>query len=123
MKKFTFWAPRILSILFALFVMMFSFDVFEGEGAILDKIIGFIMHNLPTFGIFVVTAFAWKNDWVGAIGFGAITVILVTMVLGLGRSDIPEGGIMNPAVFIFGGPSLLIALLYATHGWLNRKKS
>lgn len=42
------WIPRILAILFILFLIVFSFDVFEGEASLFEKLGGFLIHSIPS---------------------------------------------------------------------------
>ena len=46
-NKFIYWTPRILAILFILFLAMFSLDIFEGNYGFLGTIAGLFMHNIP----------------------------------------------------------------------------
>lgn len=119
MKQFLHYCPRILSILFCLFIMMFSFDVFEGNSSVIDMLIGFIMHNLPVFGMAIITFFAWKNDLIGGIGFIGISLFFFILV-SLNMNN--EGGVMNPAVYIISLPALLISALYFINFRYNHKK-
>lgn len=119
MKQFLHYCPRILSILFCLFIMMFSFDVFEGNSSIIDMLIGFIMHNLPVFGMAIITFFAWKNDLIGGIGFIGISLFFFILVSSNMNN---EGGVMNPAVFIISLPALIISALYFINFSYNHKK-
>lgn len=119
MKQFLHYCPRILSILFCLFIMMFSFDVFEGNSSVIDMFIGFIMHNLPVFGMAIITFFAWKNDLIGGIGFIGISLFFFILVSSNMNN---EGGVMNPAVFIISLPALFISALYFINFRYNHKK-
>ena len=67
--KFIYWTPRILSILFILFLAMFSLDVIEPGRSIGDIIIGLIMHNIPVFILTGLLVIAWKHEAVGAVTF------------------------------------------------------
>ena len=117
MKPFLHWAPRILSILFCLFIMMFSFDVFEWNVSFIDILIGFIMHNLPVFAMGIVIFFAWQNNWVGGIGFLVISLFFFIMV----NSNMNNGsGVMSPAVFIISLPALIISILYFVDEYIKR---
>lgn len=109
MKKLSYWSPRVLAILFTMFIMLFSLDVFDGTSSILDQLIGFFMHNLPAFGIILIIVLSWKKDMVGAIGFALIALVLFLLVSGVNQ---PEGSAVNPAVFFICGPAVLISLLY-----------
>ena len=118
MKKIVYWTPRVLAILFTLFIMMFSLDVFDATSSLTDQLIGFFMHNLPAYGIILVIVLAWKKDIIGMIGFALIAIGLFMMVMG---SNQPSGSAVNPAVFIVSGPALLISLLYG-FSWILHKK-
>ena len=51
-NNFLFWLPRILGILFAVFISIFALDAF-GEGIpVLEAIIGFVIHLVPTLAEF-----------------------------------------------------------------------
>lgn len=119
MKQILHYSPRILSILFCLFIMMFSFDVFDGNSTIPEMLIGFIMHNLPVFGMAIITFFAWNNDLIGGVGFIGISLFFFFLVSSNMKN---EGGIMNPAVFIISLPALLISVLYFINFRVNHKK-
>ena len=118
MKKIVYWMPRVLAILFTLFIMMFSLDVFDGTSSLTDQLIGFFMHNLPVYGIILVIVLAWKKDIIGMIGFALIAIGLFMMVMG---SNQPSGSAVNPAVFFISGPALLISLLYGLSWSLHKK--
>lgn len=117
MKKVVYWTPRVLAILFTLFIMMFSLDVFDGTSSLADQLIGFLMHNLPAFGIILIIVLSWKKDIFGMIGFALVAIGLFMMVMG---SNPPVGSAVNPAVFIISGPALLISLLYGI-SWIVHK--
>jgi len=119
MKQILHYSPRILSILFCLFIMMFSLDVFDGNSTIPEMLIGFIMHNLPVFGMAIITFFAWNNDLIGGVGFIGVSLFFFFLVSSNMNN---EGGIMNPAVFIISLPALLISALYFINFRYNHKK-
>jgi len=119
MKQILHYSPRILSILFCLFIMMFSFDVFDGNSTIPEMLIGFIMHNLPVFGMAIITFFAWNNDLIGGVGFIGISLFFFFLVSSNMNN---EGGIINPAVIIISLPALLISALYFINFRYNHKK-
>jgi hypothetical protein len=69
MNKTIYWLPRVLAILFIAFIFMFSLDVFSMEGTALEKLGGFLMHNIPTIILIFALAFAWKNEKKGGYLF------------------------------------------------------
>ncbi|MCU0461355.1 MAG: hypothetical protein MUF36_04985 [Bacteroidales bacterium] len=71
-NKILYWLPRILAIFAILLMMMFSFDVFSGEGSIGKKLLGFLAHNIPVFILIIVLVIAWKYEVIG----GAIFIVL-----------------------------------------------
>lgn len=66
-RKFI-WIPRILGIAFALFLMLFSFDVFE-NGVSMEALGGFLVHSLPSFLLLIFIALSWKTPAVTGVLF------------------------------------------------------
>jgi hypothetical protein len=62
-------APRVFTIIVALFLMLFSLDVFEPGRSPQEMTIGFVIHNIPSMLLLVVLLAAWNREWVGAIIF------------------------------------------------------
>ena len=70
-KKLIHWLPRVLGILFALFISLFALDAF-GEGIpFIDRevVIGFLIHLLPTYIVIAIFLSAWMWEWVGGTLF------------------------------------------------------
>lgn len=77
------WLPRGFSILFALFIMVFSLDSFTGNAAFSKELGSFFIHSIPTFVILAIIAFTWKKPKITgiffitfAIGFAAFSIIM-----------------------------------------------
>ena len=70
------WFTRILAITSILFIMIFSFDVFTGDESPAKKVIGFVMHNIPTFILIVFLIIAWKREIAGGALFIMAFVVL-----------------------------------------------
>lgn len=107
--KVLFWTPRVISILFIAFISMFAFDVFEGNDPWWMKLIGLLIHLLPTFALILGLVIAWRWEWVGAaafIGFGIWYVI-----------DFNDQH--WSAQLLLGGLPAIIGLLWLA-GWLKR---
>lgn len=62
-------APRVFTIFLALFLMLFSLDVFEPGHSLQEMALGFIIHNIPSMLLLVILFAAWNREWVGAIIF------------------------------------------------------
>ncbi len=56
-------------IFFISFLVLLSFDVFSMDGTLLEKIGGFLMHNIATILIIAVLFYSWKNPRTGGILF------------------------------------------------------
>ena len=56
-SKILYWVPRVLGILFAAFISLFSLDVFaESNYGVLETLIAFVMHNVPTALVIIDTS-------------------------------------------------------------------
>jgi len=105
-KRWLFWSPRILGILFALFISMFALDVF-GEGyGFPEVIVAFVMHMVPTALVVVALALAWRWEWIGTALFAGLGIFYQVMM----RRDLDL-----IVVLLIPGPLFLLALLF----WLN----
>lgn len=61
-SSFIYWAPRILAILFLVFLDLFSLDVLEFARTPGDIFIGLLMHNIPVFLLTGLLIIAWKHE-------------------------------------------------------------
>ncbi|MFC1615679.1 hypothetical protein ACFL21_00935 [Patescibacteria group bacterium] len=64
-----YWPPRILSILFIIFISLLALDVFAEDYSIVEMIIGFIMHMLPSFALIAILILSWKKELIGGIAY------------------------------------------------------
>jgi len=69
-----FWAPRILTILVALFLSVFAFDVFEGKKAFLEILAALVLHLIPTFLVVVLLVLAWRRELIGVVAFAGLAI-------------------------------------------------
>lgn len=81
--KWLYWTPRILSILFILFISLFSLDVFDPENnyTFLQTTLALFMHNIPSFILIIFLIVAWKHEWLGAIVFILAGLLYVFLTL------------------------------------------
>lgn len=76
-KRVLFWTPRVLAILFAIFLSLFALDVFsEGYGP-WQTVGALLLHLIPTFIVILALVIAWRWEWVGAVLFSALAVFYV----------------------------------------------
>lgn len=112
-NRWIYWIPRIFSILFVLFLGLFSLDVFDScQG--FDCLLGLLMHNIPAILLLILVIIAWKWEWVGGIfilfgiGYVAMTAINVEWYLAI------SWGIT------IAGPAIIIGVLWILN-WVKKK--
>jgi len=64
-----FWIPRVLAILFILFLSLFALDVFTGEVPLIQELGGFVIHLIPSFALIIVLIISWRKPLTGGIIF------------------------------------------------------
>jgi len=79
------WIPRIVAMVYVLFLMIFSLDAFKIEGGAGIKIAGFIYYSLPSITVTAVLASYWRSPRACGIVFLAIGAF-ITLRLGTYRS-------------------------------------
>lgn len=109
-KRILYWSPRMLCILFAVFLSMFAADVF-GEGyGFLDTVIALFMHLIPVYLVIIALIIAWRWEWIGAILF--IGLALFYAFWSWGRFN-------WSALAVISGPLSLVGLLFLAN-WIFR---
>ena len=109
-KRVLFWTPRVLCILFALFLSLFAMDVF-GEGyGFWETILALLIHLVPVYIVLIVLVIAWRWEWVGAILFIAFAVFY--LVWSWGRFH-------WSAYLGISGPLVLLGVLFLLN-WIYR---
>ena len=111
-KSILFWAPRIISILFILFLSLFALDVFGQGYGFWETVQALFMHLLPSLLLVAALLLAWRWEWIGAVlymGFGVW--YLASM---WGRFD------WTVYLVVAGVPILVGALFLA--GWINPRQ-
>ena len=116
-NRFVYWAPRILSIAFVLFLMVFSLDVFEPGLSAQEIAIGLFMHNIPALILAAVVVISWKREIVGGIVFILAGVAYIALTATAGR--LGDGGWV--AIPVIAGPAFLIGILYILN-WVKKER-
>ena len=57
-----YWSPRILTIAFLAFLILFSFDVIQPGLSIEHIALGLLMHNVPVIILALVLWVSWKHE-------------------------------------------------------------
>ena len=108
-NRFFYWAPRILSILFAVFISLFALDVF-GEGyPFWEAILALVMHLIPTYIVIIATLIAWKREIIGGIMF--ITLGLFYLFMTMGKVHFSAHLFIAAPLILIGGMFILHRLI------------
>ncbi len=111
-RRTLFWAPRILTIIFAAFLSVFALDVFDESRGLAQTAAALLLHLTPTFFIFLVLALAWRREWIATIAFAALGVLYIGWAWG----RFP----LTTYIVIAGPLFVMAALFYAN--WLRRSE-
>lgn len=116
-NKFIFWTPRILSIIFLLFIAIFSLDVFDMGLSFWQTMLALLMHNIPSFILLAGLLISWKYEIVGGIVFILAGLLYIVLLL---LNEQLEWYMFSWAILI-SGPAFLIGILFLI-GWFKKKK-
>lgn len=119
-NKYIYWIPRILSILFICFLVLFSFDVFGNGLFFWQTVLAFLMHNIPVFVLAIILCISWKYEIVGGITFilaGLLYAILVS--ISMLKTDFQYYYIAW--IIQISGIAFLIGILFLV-GWFQKKR-
>ena len=119
-SKFIYWTPRILSIIFILFLALFSLDVFEGNYGFWGTIVGLFMHNIPAMILLIVLIISWKHEIVGGIGFVLAGILYIAWILMTAITTGFEWYYLLWALQI-SGIAFFIGIMFLI-GWFKKKK-
>jgi hypothetical protein len=107
------WAPRILTILFSLYLSVFALDVFAEKSGFLQTLTALVLHLIPTFLVIVLLALAWNWEIVGVIAFAGLAIIYIAVMWG----RFPW--VVYAAI---SGPLILISVLFLL-SWRQRLRA
>jgi hypothetical protein len=108
------WIPRVLSIIFILFLSLFALDAFSAEAPFIQKLAGFFMHLIPSFILVIALVISWKRPVAG----GCILIflsLLFTVFFQTYRSF--------PNFLIISLPLAVIGVLFIVFNPMAKKKS
>ena len=117
-NKFIYWTPRILGIIFILFLMMFSLDVFQPGLTALQIAVGLFIHNIPALILLIFLIISWKHEIVGGIVFILAGLLYIFL---LATSSHFEWYMLIWPLTI-SGPAFLVGILFLIN-WFKKKKS
>jgi len=99
-KRVLFWTPRVLCILFALFLSLFALDVFSEGHGFWETILALLIHLVPVYIVVIVIVIAWRWEWVGAILFTALG--LFYLIQSWGRFHWSAYLVISAPLFLLG---------------------
>src|SRR5690554_6352155 len=76
-RRILFWAPRVLCMLFAVFLSLFALDVFSESHSSGEILLGLLIHLIPVYLVIIVLVVAWRWEWIGA----ALCILLAVFYL------------------------------------------
>ncbi len=77
------WFLRGLLLAVALFFMLFSFDVFSTNGSFIQKLGGFLVHNIFTMVMLLILKLAWNRENLAGFLLIALSIFMVFFFGGL----------------------------------------
>ena len=106
------WVPRVLGVLFSVFIGLFAVDVFNQGYPGFRTLVTFLIHLIPAVIIFVFTLVGWRWPTWGAALFTIVGTVYIFYFNG------------QPwlVYVIISGPLFFIAILFAVSSVLNRQK-
>lgn len=97
--------PRILMVVYILFLAIFALDVFKAGRSVIGILTGLFMHLIPNIVLAIVLAFAWKQQIMGGLSLIIIGVIMFYIFRNPPGINIGLFGpvILSGGLFIAGG--------------------
>ncbi len=112
-NKWLFWTPRILAIVFTVFISLFALDVFA-EGYTFWQAIGaFLIHLVPTYILIIAIVIAWRFELAGGIIFITLGIWYIIMTF---------RDIHYLTILIIPVPLFIIGILFLVNYFLIKKK-
>ena len=109
-RRWIYWTPRVLTLLFAAFISVFALDVFNEHYRLPQLLVALGMHLIPTALILAALLVAWRWEWAGTLLFLGLGVLYILTMHGRARWD---------WYLLIAGPLFLVALLFLV-GWRVR---
>jgi len=116
-NKYIYWTPRILGIIFVLFLMMFSLDVFDTGLTFWQTILALFIHNIPALILLAVLIASQKKEIVGGIIFILAGFLYILTLVTRSNFEL----YMIYWMLIIAGPAFLIGILFILN-WLQKRK-
>ena len=109
--QWLFWSPRVLGILYALFISLFALDIFGSGYGLWETIVALLIHLVPTWIILAALLIGWRWERVGGILF-------IVLAMGFIAFFGWRGSWLN-YVLLFS-PLILTGILFLAEGYSKR---
>jgi len=106
-----------MSILFILFLALFSLDVFDTGLGFWGTILALLIHNIPSIVLLIILIISWKYEIVGGIGYILAGLVYIGLVIFSGRFE----WFMLVWILQISGIAFLIGILFLV-GWYKKRK-
>ena len=116
-----YWVPRVLSILFLLFLSLFSLDVFSMRLGFWETVAGPLIHNIPAFILLAALIVAWQHEIVGGVAFLLAGFLYAALVLSTAVTGQFEW-FMLVWILQISGIAFLIGILFLV-GWARKRRT
>jgi hypothetical protein len=111
LESFLHWLPKVLTIIFILFLAMLSADIFDSQLGFWGTVLGLFMHNIPVLFLIVTLILAWRKPIIGAVVFSLMAIIYIVWALS------------NEMGMWAFNPVPLFAILLGVLFWVSHKRS
>lgn len=119
-NRFVYWLPRILSIMFLLFLALFSLDIFDMNLDFWGTLLGLFMHNIPVLILLAVLIVSWKYEIVGGVVFILAGLFYTVMILTAVVTRTPHPYYMLFWPVPIATPAFLIGVLFLVN-WFQKR--
>jgi len=113
-NRYLSWILHGFLLLVALFFMMFSFDVFSMDGTFVQKIGGFLVHNIFTIVLLLILWVSFKKEHIAGL---CLLAMSLGMIFFFGPTGIRGGTWMMISL-----PAIL-GVLFLSNYYLIKSKS
>jgi flagellar biosynthesis protein FliQ len=107
------WIPRILGMLFIVFISLFALDAFSEGSSIGEQTLGFIIHLIPSLILVALLIISWRCEKLGG---------WLYIILGIIFTAFFETYDELVTFLVISGPIFLTGILFLISGMRNSKK-
>ena len=113
------WFSRVIGILYALVLMLFSLDVFQSGSNLITQLGGFLIHSVPSLLLFAILFLTWNSPVL--TGFLMLAYGLGFIAFGIiSQPSKIESAFLATQMLIFS-PALVIGVIFIYAVWHKRR--